>query len=180
MKKINICFIFFLIIPLLWIIFLFNNHFVYAGNSKENTKKQVFFSTWEGFEPDKCASIWLIQRFIDEYAEIKFFPRGELIEKGIPFDTPDARFRRYANKSTFESFMDHYKLNDPKLIYIGKIIHDIEINIWERKIMEETFRVQDAITKIINETKDSVSIIKEGNRFFDNLYNELEISDIKD
>ena len=76
--------------------------------------------------------------------------------------------------------MDHYKLNDPKLIYIGKIIHDIEINIWERKIMEETFKVQDAITKIINETKDSVSIIKEGNRFFDNLYNELEISDIKD
>lgn len=179
MKKINICFIFFLVISLLWIIFPFNNHFSYAGDSKEKPKKQVF-STWEGFEPDKCASIWLIQRFIDKNAEIKFFPRGELIEEGIPFDTPDARFRRYANKSAFESFMDHYKLNDPKLIYIGKIIHDIEINIWERKIMQETYRVQDAITKIINEKKDKVSIIKEGNRFFDNLYNELEISDIKD
>ena len=76
--------------------------------------------------------------------------------------------------------MDHYKLNDPKLIYIGKIIHDIEINIWERKIMKETFRVQDTIIKIINENKDSVSIIKEGNRFFDNIYNELEVSDIKE
>ena len=67
---------------------------------------------------------------------------------------------------------------DPKLIYIGRIIHDIEINIWERKVMKETYRVQDAITKIISETKDKVSIIKEGNRFFDNLYNELQLSDI--
>lgn len=23
------------------------------------------YSTWEGFEPDKCASIWLIKRHID-------------------------------------------------------------------------------------------------------------------
>jgi len=102
-----------------------------------------------------------------------------MIAEGIPFDTPDARFRRYANKSTFESFMDHYKISDPKLIYIGKIIHDIEINIWERKIMKETYMLQDAITKIISVTKDNEGTIKKGNQFFDNLYHELEVSDIK-
>jgi len=100
-------------------------------------EKELVFSTWDGFEVDKCASIWLIKRFIDENAVIKFFPKGEIIKQGIAFDTPDAIFRRYHNMSTFESLLKHYKLNDPKLIHIGKIIHDIEVNIWKKKYLKK-------------------------------------------
>ena len=118
-------------------------------------QKGPVFSTWEGFEVDKCASIWLIKRFVDENAVIRFFPKGVAIKEGIPFDTPDAKFRRYHNMSTFESMLKHYKLKAPKLIYVGKIVHDIEVNIWERKVFDETRLVQEAVAGIISVSKDS-------------------------
>ncbi len=164
----------FLVILEIILILTLPAHQVSAKDAKENEHSHIF-STWEGFEPDKCASIWLIQRFIDPQAVIKFFPKGDSLDKGIPFDTPDAKFRRYAKMSTFESLLRHYKITDAKLIYIGRIIHDIEINIWERKIMPETFAVRDAITKIISETKDKEHIIEKGNTFFDTLYKELNL-----
>jgi len=133
-------------------------------------EKGLVFSTWEGFEVDKCASIWLIKRFIDENAVIKFFPKGEIIKEGIPFDTPDAIFRRYHNMSTFESLLKHYKLQDPKLIYIGKIIHDIEVNIWEKKVLKETLMVQDAVNKILWNVKDRNEVIQKSGNYFDSLY----------
>lgn len=136
-------------------------------------QKSLIFSTWEGFEIDKCASIWLIKRFIDENAIIKFFPKGEMIKEGILFDTPDAKLRRYHNMSTFESILKHYNLQDSKLIYIGKIIHDIEVNIWERKVLKETLMVQNAVNKIIADSKNSDDIIEKSGEYFDSLYMNL-------
>jgi hypothetical protein len=37
----------------------------------------------------------------------------------------------------------------PKLIYMGKIIHDIEVNVWERKLMPETYLVKEQVNTII-------------------------------
>jgi hypothetical protein len=131
------------------------------------------FSTWEGFEVDKCASIWLIKRFVDKDAIIKFYPKGEPIKKGIPFDTPDAKLRRYHNMSTFESILKHYQLNDPKLIYMGKIIHDIEVNVWERKLMQETYPVKEQVNKIISNSTGNTEIIEKSVKYFNALYNEI-------
>ncbi|MHC4675450.1 MAG: chromate resistance protein ChrB domain-containing protein [Planctomycetota bacterium] len=130
----------------------------------------MIFSTWEGFEVDKCASIWLIKRFVDKAAIIKFFPKGEFIDQGIPFDTPDAKFRRYHNMSTYESILRYYKLNDPKVVYIGKIIHDIEVNVWERKQMKETHMVQREVNQIISNSSDNKDVIDKSIKFFDSLY----------
>ncbi|MEW6571864.1 MAG: chromate resistance protein ChrB domain-containing protein [Nitrospirota bacterium] len=135
----------------------------------------LVFSTWEGFEVDKCASIWLIKRFIDKNAVIKFFPKGEIIKEGIPFDTPDAKLRRYHNMSTFESILKHYNLQDPKLIYIGKIIHDIEVNIWEKKVFPESYKVQDEVNKIISNSKSNEGIIEKSNKYFDLFYEEIAL-----
>ena len=41
-------------------------------------EKGLIFSTQEGFEVDKCASIRLIKRFIDENGVIKFSPGARL------------------------------------------------------------------------------------------------------
>ncbi|GBD95916.1 MAG TPA: hypothetical protein ENG83_00915 [Nitrospirae bacterium] len=143
----------------------------YAGPDDVHAEeKPLVFSTWEGFEVDKCASIWLIKRFVDENAFIKFSPRGEEIKEGIPFDTPDAKLRRYHNMSTFESILKHYNLRDQKLLYIGKIIHDIEVNIWERKALKETLMVQKAVNEIITNSKNNDEIIDKSLKYFDSLY----------
>ena len=157
-------------------IFIFLSLSLFVGRGRPAdilaAQKGLIFSTWEGFEVDKCASIWLIKRFIDENAVIGFFPKGEAIKEGIPFDTPDAKFRRYHNMSTFESLLKHYKLKDPKLIYIGKIVHDIEVNIWERKVFDETRHVQDAVNRIIRNSKNSDEVIEKSCKYFDSLYKE--------
>jgi len=100
------------------------------------------YSTWDVFEPDKCASIWLIKRHVDPGSVFRFYPRDAAIEEGIAFDTPDAELRRYHDRSTFETLLAHYKLEDPTLLYLGRLIHDMEVNIWERKAVAETRDVE--------------------------------------
>lgn len=137
-------------------------------------EQQKIFSTWKGFELDKCASIWLIKRFIASDAEIRFFPKGEQIKEGIPFDTPDAKFRRYHNKSTYEMFVAHYQLKDDKLDYIGRIVHDVEVNIWEKKIMTETPKIQLDVQKFIFQDNKS-KIINDCQIYFDAFYDKLSL-----
>ena len=157
---------------LLLLIFTSFLYFIVYPKSSDVSAEQagLVFSTREGFEADKCASIWLLKRFIDKNAVIIFFPKGEIIKEGIPFDTPDAKLRRYHNMSTFESMLKHYELRDQRLILIGKIIHDIEVNIWEKKVFPETYKVQEEINKIIFNSKNSDEVIDKSCKYFDLLY----------
>ncbi len=160
-------------VVLLFIISSFSYFIVYGKLPCASAEQRgLVFSTWEGFEADKCASIWLIKRFIDKNAVIKFFPKGEIIKEGIPFDTPDAKFRRYHNMAAFESILRHYNLHDPKLTYMGKIIHDIEVNIWEKKVFPETHKVRDEINKIILNSKNGDEVIEKSCKYFDLLYSK--------
>ena len=137
-------------------------------------QEHVVFSTWEVFEADKCATIWLIKRFVDKNAQIKFFPKGEPIEEGIPFDTPDADLRRFHNRTTFDSFLNHYQLKDEKLELIRQIIYDIEINIWDKKRLEQTTIVQQDINNILNRCVANEEIINQCCEYFDRLYRTIE------
>jgi hypothetical protein len=139
------------------------------------TGEGAIFSTWEGFEADKCASIWLIKRFINPQAMIKFFPKGQTIEEGTPFDTPDAKFKRTHDMSTFEWLVKYFRIEDPKVVHLGNIIHDIEINTWERKRFELSSRVQQTINDIIEQTKDNSEVIAKGCAYFDFLYDGLSL-----
>lgn len=130
------------------------------------------FSTWDIFEVDKLASIWLIKRFINPDAQIKLYPKGDVITEGTPFDTPEAKFRRYHNMSTYEMFRRYYNVDDPKCIYISKIVHDIEINTWEKKVMTESRPVINAIQQIISDSSTSDEIINRAVGYFDQLYEQ--------
>lgn len=132
---------------------------------------EVVFSTWDVFETDKCASIWLIKRFIDPKAEIRFSPHGTSITEGISFDIPEAKFRRYATKSTYETLLEHYDLKDPRLKYIGRLIHDIEVNVWEKKVYNESTKVLEAIRLIIVKNEgNNKAIMEKSLEYFDVLY----------
>ena len=72
--------------------------------------------------------------------------------------------------STFESLLKHYELKDPRLIRIGKIMHDIEVNIWERKVFDETPVVQEAINRMICNSKTSNAVMEASCKYFDWLY----------
>jgi len=116
-----------------------------AGNQRADDAPD--YVTWPKLEPDKCASIWLIRRFIAPGARIVFIQPETEPKSGILFDTPDAAFRRSHNRSTYESLASHYKVQTPRLDYIGRIIHDIEINAWARKALPETVRIEQELNE---------------------------------
>lgn len=153
------------LLPVLAMLLMLGSQYIAMGDSTTSV-----FSTWDVFEVDKLASIWLIKRFINSEAKIKIYHKGDPITEGLPFDTPEAKFRRYYNLSTYEMFLRHYKIDDSRCVYISRIVHDIEINTWEKKVMNESRSVIDAIQQIIDESSTPDEIISRGIRFFDKLY----------
>ncbi len=149
------------------------------GSASSLAAGSALFTTWEGLETDKLASIWLIKRFVSPNAIIVFYPKNQVISEGIQFDTPFAAIKRKFNQSSFESLLSHYKIADPKLSRIACLIHDIEINVWEKKKYRKTRDIEFFFTALLTEQKDrdNDQIIKESNVFFDRLYDEINFPD---
>lgn len=136
--------------------------------------EQTVYSTWNDFEADKLASVWLLKRFIAPDAQIEIYPKGQAIKRGIQFDTPFTDLSRKFNKATFEILLEYYRIKDKKLLKIGRIIHDIEINTWEQKLYKESKEIEMDIYKIIEETNSSSEIIGKSAKYFDRIYENLD------
>ena len=74
--------------------------------------------------------------------------------------------------STFESILKFYNFQDLTLLYIGQIIHDIEVNIWEKKIFPKSLEIKEAVRLIIKNSQDKEEIIEKSCKYFDSLYQE--------
>jgi hypothetical protein len=136
---------------------------------------EKIFVTWEGFEADKLASIWLIKRFVAPDGVFLFVPRGQVPREGIPFDVPQARLSRRFNRSTFEVLLDHYRITNRKLSNLGEIIHDIEINTWERKRFRRTAEVVASLLFVMDKGRSNEETVKMARDYFDRLYEGLPL-----
>ena len=82
---------------------------------------------------DRIACPWLIRRFIDPQAEVRYVPADQVlavaeIEAAHSFDAPDAEFTHRGNQCTFEVLIDHYNLGaDPALVRLARIVHAADI-----------------------------------------------------
>ena len=82
---------------------------------------------------DRIACPWLIRRFIDPAAEIRYVPADQVlavaeIEAAHSFDAPDAEFTHRGDQCTFEVLIDHYRLGgDPALARLARIVHAADI-----------------------------------------------------
>ena len=130
-------------------------------------EKGQVFSTGNILELDRVASAWLIKRYVDPEARFKFFPEGQLISEGIAYDTPDASMQRTHRWSTFEAVKNRYRISDPKLDALTRIVHDAEINFWaaERKADAETLVQQ--INEIIKSASDNAACLVQCFAVFD-------------
>jgi hypothetical protein len=82
---------------------------------------------------DRIACPWLILRFIDPQAEVRYVPADQVlavaeIEAARSFDAPDAEFTHRGDQCTFEVLIDHYNLGgDPALVRLARIVHAADI-----------------------------------------------------
>jgi hypothetical protein len=131
------------------------------------------FITWDGFEVDKLGSIWLIERFISPGSSVRVMPKGSPADGGTAFDIPGAAITRTFNRSSYESLVDHYGIKDPGLVGIGMLIHDIEINLWERKVFKKSREIEVFFIDLIQTRMEKNTVIEKSNAYFDALYEIL-------
>jgi len=79
---------------------------------------------------DRCASAWLIKRFIDKEAVFQFITREADIPKGaIGFTLPKADINPVeGTRTTFDTLLEKYQVKDTIVLKIGDIIRDFEFN----------------------------------------------------
>ena len=82
---------------------------------------------------DRVACPWLITRFIDNRAEFLFVPKSQIAkvaaETGaIPFDAPDVELGHHEGRCSYESIMLKYRLTDPALVRMAKIVHAADVS----------------------------------------------------
>jgi hypothetical protein len=75
---------------------------------------------------DRLACAWLIRRFVDPQAEIRY---GDVPEEGeVSFDLRDADFGHHGNHCSFETMLAAFGLGaDPALAALGEIVHEIDL-----------------------------------------------------
>lgn len=81
---------------------------------------------------DRVACPWLIRRFVDSQAEFLFVPKSQIdqvaVETGaIPFDAPGVKLGHHEGRCSFESILLEYRLEDPALQRLAKIVHAADI-----------------------------------------------------
>ncbi len=130
--------------------------------------------TWvtrKGIHVDRMASAWLIRRFIDSGARFKFVPpkgykplRGE-----VRFDMFEAEFTHEGDRCTLEVLIERTCLNDPAVVPIAEIVHDIDLK--DSKFgRQETLGIERLIAGICMAQKDDEARLARGAAVFDDFY----------
>ncbi len=74
---------------------------------------------------DRLACAWLIRRYINPAAPIRYGAQPEPDE--VAFDMADARFGHHGNLCTFETMLRAFGLDEPALHGMAEIVHEIDL-----------------------------------------------------
>ena len=143
-------------------------------DSARTFRREDFLSkTWvtrKGIYVDRMASAWLIRRFIDPDARFKFVPpKGYKPLPGeLRFDMFEAEFTHEGDRCTLEVLIQRVGLNDPALIPIAEIVHDIDLK--DSKFgRQDTIGIERLIAGIAMTHKDDENRLARGTAVFDDL-----------
>ena len=77
---------------------------------------------------DRCASAWLIRRFIDPKGRFAFAPEDRVPAGAVPFDMfHEEGFGHRGDDCTFETLEKQFRVRDARVSVIGQIIHDADL-----------------------------------------------------
>lgn len=120
---------------------------------------------------DRIACGWLIRRFIDPDAEIRFVPgKGYVPKPGeLRFDMFEGEVTHEGDRCSFEVLLGRTGLTDPALQAVGEIVHDIDLK--DGKFgRDEAGGISSLITGIAMGEPDDAQRLVKGAGVFDTLY----------
>jgi hypothetical protein len=131
--------------------------------------------TRKGVQVDRVASAWLIRRFIDSDARFKFVSgTGYAAKPGeLRFDMFEGEYTHRGDRCTFEVLVGEVRAlsgaDDPALIAIGEIIHDIDLKDGKYG-REEAAGIRNLIAGIAAAHRDDEQRIARAAAVLDDLY----------
>jgi hypothetical protein len=145
-----------------------------ADSARTFRREDFLGKTWvtrKGIYVDRMASAWLIRRFIDPDARFKFVPpKGYKPLPGeLRFDMFEAEFTHEGDRCTLEVLIQRVGLDDPALIPIAEIVHDIDLK--DSKFgRQDTIGIERLIAGIAMTHKDDEARLERGCAVFNDLY----------
>jgi hypothetical protein len=141
-----------------------------AASRREDLQGKTWV-TRKGIYVDRMASAWLIRRFIDSGARFKFVPaKGyKPLPDELRFDMFEAEFTHEGDRCSLEVLIERMPINDPALVPIAEIVHDIDLK--DSKFgRQETPGIERLIAGIAMAHKDDETRLARGEAVFDDLY----------
>lgn len=127
--------------------------------------------TRKGVHVDRIACSWLIRRFIDPSAVIRFVPgKGYEPEPGeLRFDMFEGEITHEGDRCSFEVLLSRSGIADAALQAVSEIVHDIDLK--DGKFgREETTGIASLISGVCTAYPQDEERIAQGAAVFDNLY----------
>jgi hypothetical protein len=121
---------------------------------------------------DRLACAWLIRRFIDAEATIRYATRPKSDE--VTFDTDVARFGHVGNLCTFETMLLAFSLDDPGLRAVAEIVHEIDLQDG-RYLRPETQGVDAILKGWLQLDAPDAELEVQGIALFEGLYAALSV-----
>lgn len=157
---------------LLKVIFLYSVLIVFATGVEAQTTH--LYTTGASMEIDRCASAWLIKRYVDQEAVFQFFPEESLITTGIVFDRPEGSLHRTHNRSTFEVIAEKYGISFPGYKRLAARIHDAEVNFWGGKQNSDSGKMIGDLKEMMRANKSNAGYFKQCFSYFDHLLQKIQ------
>jgi hypothetical protein len=123
---------------------------------------------------DRIACAWLIRRFIDPKAVLKFVPTKQYQPRANEFryDMQDGEFTHEGDNCSFETFLLRAGISDPALKAIAEIIHDIDLK--DGKFGHpQTPGIAHVIAGICRTQGDDEARVARGTELFDDIYEQF-------
>lgn len=122
---------------------------------------------------DRLACPWLIKKFIDLEADFFYVPFDEVLEKAtalnaIPFDIPNVEFTHYNEECTFDYIIKKYKINDPAVLIMSKIVRGADTD--RHDIAKESAGLWAISAGLSHNVTDDSELLKNGMVLYDALY----------
>jgi hypothetical protein len=129
--------------------------------------------TREYVHVDRTACPWLIKKFIDPEAEFIFVPVEKIeeiskSEGAIPFDAPGVKLGHRDGKCSFETIIEEYKLKDPVLQELAKIVHSADTG--DTEFAPEGVGLSAIITGARLNAKDDFEAVEKAAYVYEALY----------
>lgn len=103
------------------------------------------YVTEYGLGPDKWATAWLLTTKVSPGARLDVVQSSDASNyDGTRFDSPTSDIRRNGNQAAFEVAKSAFRLDDPALSRLGKIVNEIEINYWSGSQLPDAVAVEEA------------------------------------